>query len=68
MITLMASSEETPMSTQMSTQEIKRRIMELQDVQRSNRPDSAAWQEASRELQPLFAEMGRRFPVTHGQG
>jgi len=36
------------------------RIEALQAVQRTNPPSSAAWQNASKELAPLFAEMARR--------
>ena len=47
----------------MPTSDLKREIMRLQDIQMANPPSSAAWQDASAKLQPLFAEMARRFPV-----
>lgn len=44
----------------MTTQQILNKISVLQDVQRNSPPTSREWQEASRILQPLFAEMARR--------
>lgn len=43
-----------------TTAEILARIDQIQTVQRSNPPTSAAWQRASDELAPLFEEMARR--------
>lgn len=35
------------------------KIEQLQAIQKANRPDSPAWQQASSELAPLFAEMSK---------
>lgn len=44
----------------MKTHEIEDLISDLQGIQKRNPPTSAAWQEASKALQPLFAEMAER--------
>jgi hypothetical protein len=44
----------------MNTSQILSRIQELQTVQKRNSPKTSAWQAASEQLQPLFAEMARR--------
>ena len=41
----------------MSINQIKTKIAQYQEVQKRNHPDSAAWQEASERLQPLFKLM-----------
>ena len=38
-------------------------IENLQNIQKRNHPDSQAWQEASRELAPLF-ELMKRISAT----
>ena len=43
-----------------STETLLKHIAALQDVQKRNPCNSAAWQAASQRLQPLFAEMARR--------
>jgi hypothetical protein len=51
------------MNTQdMTTEAILARIAELQEIQKRNSSKSKAWQDASDELQPLFAEMAKREP------
>lgn len=51
----------------MTTELIVAEIERLQAVQRRNPPSSAAWQEASDALAPLFAEMARRQRVNGGK-
>ena len=41
----------------MSKQQILNKIEEYQNVQKQNHPDTAAWQEASERLAPLFKLM-----------
>ena len=41
----------------MTKENIIKAIAELQAIQGANPPSSTAWQEASRKLQPLFAQM-----------
>lgn len=45
-----------------SKKQILTRIESLQEIQRRNSPKTKVWQDASRKLQPLFAEMARREP------
>jgi hypothetical protein len=49
-------------AAQLEPADIKSRILQLQDIQRTQPETSQAWQAASRELGPLFAEMAKRFP------
>lgn len=37
-------------------------IWDQQAIQKHNPPSSLTWQVASKALQPLFAEMARRYP------
>lgn len=48
------------MLTSLQTIALMARIAALQKVQKRNPQNSPAWQEASAELAPLFAEMARR--------
>ena len=45
---------------QHTDQQVLRKIAILQGVQKTNPPQSAEWQEASKQLAPLFAEMAAR--------
>lgn len=45
---------------QVKTEELVRRIEELQNVQKRNSPKTQAWADASKALAPLFAEMAKR--------
>lgn len=46
--------------TERDTQSLLADIGSLQGIQKRNPQSSAAWQAASTELAPLFAEMARR--------
>ncbi len=50
----------------MRTAELVARIEALQEIQKRNRPTSAAWRKAHRTLQPLFSEMARRQKANGG--
>ena len=45
-----------------TTEDLLTAIRAQQDIQKRSRPTTPAWQVASKALQPLFAEMSRRFP------
>lgn len=43
----------------MTKQQILKKIEYYQNIQKRNHPDTAAWQEASERLQPLFKLMAK---------
>jgi hypothetical protein len=60
---VVTSNAMTPTPATMTTDAILERIAALQEVQGTNHPKSKLWNDASKELQPLFAEMARRRPT-----
>lgn len=48
----------------LSTPDLRKRIDELQQIQRTNPSHSPEWQSSSKQLKSCFEEMARREPYT----